>query len=87
MELTLRNKYGNIDPVQTEMPVLARVYLPDGTSRLARTTVHSDTAATAVWPGDFPGAAAHYLLGTYTVFWSQGDGSQRYIACTGFAAQ
>ncbi|WP_327595259.1 serine/threonine-protein kinase [Streptomyces chartreusis] len=87
VELTLRNKYGNIDPVQTEMPVLARVYLPDGTSRLARTTVHSDTAATAVWPGDFPGAAAHYPPGTYTVVWSVGDGSQRYIACTGFAAQ
>lgn len=55
VEPTLRNKYGNIDPVQTEMSVLARLYLPDGTSRLARTTVHSDTPATVVWPGDFPG--------------------------------
>ncbi|MEU2916391.1 protein kinase [Streptomyces massasporeus] len=87
VELSLRNKYGNIDPVQTEMPVLARIYMPDGTSRLARTTVHSDTPATVVWPGDFPGAVAHYPPGTYTVVWSVGDGSQRHITCTGFAAQ
>ncbi|MDX3068293.1 protein kinase [Streptomyces sp. ND04-05B] len=87
VELSLRNKYGNIEPVQTEMPVLARIYLPDGTSRLARTTVHSDTPATAVWPGDFPGAVADYPPGTYTVVWSVGDGSQRFITCTGFTAQ
>ncbi|MDX2540106.1 serine/threonine-protein kinase [Streptomyces scabiei] len=87
VELTLRNKYGNIDPVQIEMPVLARVYMPDGISRLARTTVYSDTAATVVWPGDFPGAVAHYPPGTYTVIWSVGDGSQRFITCTGFTAQ
>lgn len=87
VELSLRNKYGNFDPVQTEMPVLARVYLPDGTSRLARTIVHSDTPATVVWPGDFTGAVAHYPPGTYTVVWSVGDGSQRYITCTGFTAQ
>ncbi|MGW3520590.1 protein kinase domain-containing protein [Streptomyces hydrogenans] len=87
VELTLRNKYGNFEPVQTEMPVLARVYMPDGTSRLARTTVQSDTPATVVWPGDFAGAIAHYPPGTYTVVWSVGDGSQRYITCTGFTAQ
>lgn len=87
VELSLRNKYGNINPVQAEMEVLARVYVPDGTSRLARTTVQSDTPATAVWPGDFPGAAAYYPPGTYTVVWSVGDGSQRFIACTGFTAQ
>lgn len=87
VELTLRNKYGNIDPVQAEMPVLARIYMPDGTSRLARTTVHSDTAATVVWPGDFPGAATHYPPGTYTVVWSVGDGSERFITCTGFTPQ
>ncbi|MFF7191463.1 protein kinase [Streptomyces sp. NPDC008222] len=87
VELSLRNKYGNFDPVQTEMPVLARIYMPDGTSRLARTTVQSDTAATVVWPGDFPGTVAHYPPGTYTVVWSVGDGSRRFIACTGFTAQ
>jgi serine/threonine protein kinase len=87
VEISLRNKYGNIDPVQTEMPVLARIYMPDGTSRLARATVHSDTPATVVWPGDFPGAVAHYPPGTYTVVWSVGDGSQRFITCTGFTAQ
>ncbi|MFC8277682.1 protein kinase [Streptomyces sp. NPDC057271] len=87
VELTLRNKYGNIEPVQTEMPVLARTYMPDGTSRLARTTVQSDTPATVVWPGDFTGAVAHYPPGTYTVVWSVGDGSQRYITCAGFTAQ
>ncbi|WP_327742801.1 protein kinase [Streptomyces europaeiscabiei] len=87
VELSLRNKYGNIDPVQIEMPVLARVYMPDGISRLARTTVYSDTAAIVVWPGDFPGAVAHYPPGTYTVVWSVGDGSQRFITCTGFTAQ
>ncbi|MER5905122.1 protein kinase [Streptomyces mirabilis] len=87
VELSLRNKYGNIDPVQAEMEVLARVYMPDGTSRLARTTVQSDTPATVVWPGDFPGAAAHYPPGTYTVVWSVGDGSQRFITCAGFTAQ
>ncbi|MGW0954788.1 serine/threonine-protein kinase [Streptomyces sp. NPDC002545] len=87
VELTLRNKYGNFDPVQAEMPVLARIYVPDSTSLLARTTVHSDTPATVVWPGDFPGAATHYPPGTYTVVWSVGDGSQRFIACTGFTAQ
>jgi hypothetical protein len=86
VELTLRNKYGNFDPVQAEMPVLARVYMPDGTSRLARTEVHSDTHATATWPGDFSGAAALYPPGTYTVVWSVGDGSKRFIACTGFTA-
>ncbi|MET9896178.1 protein kinase [Streptomyces sp. NPDC006465] len=88
VELSLRNKYGNISSViQAEMDVLARVYMPDGTSRLARTIVQSDTPATVVWPGDFPGAAAHYPPGTYTVVWSVGDGSQRFITCTGFTAQ
>ncbi|MFE9769434.1 protein kinase [Streptomyces sp. NPDC005808] len=87
VELSLRNKYGNLDPVQAEMGVLARIYMPDGTSRLARTTVRSDTPATVVWPGDFPGATAHYPPGTYTVLWSAGDGSQRFITCTGFTAQ
>ncbi|MEU3400631.1 serine/threonine-protein kinase [Streptomyces filamentosus] len=87
VELTLRNKYGNFEPVQAEMPVLARVYMPAGTSRVARTTVQSDTPATVVWPGDFAGAIAHYPSGTYTVVWSVGDGSQRYITCAGFTAQ
>jgi hypothetical protein len=48
--------------------------------------VHSDTHATATWPGDFSGAAALYPPGTYTVVWSVGDGSKRFIACTGFTA-
>ncbi|MFD8760479.1 serine/threonine protein kinase [Streptomyces mirabilis] len=87
VELGLRNKYGNFDPVQAEMEVLARVYMPDGTSRLARTTVQSDTPATVVWPGNFTGAGAHYPPGTYTVVWSVGDGSQRFIICAGFTAQ
>ncbi|WOX19886.1 serine/threonine-protein kinase [Streptomyces solicathayae] len=29
VELSLRNKYGNFDPIQPEMDVLARVYVPD----------------------------------------------------------
>ncbi|MGW8955609.1 protein kinase domain-containing protein [Streptomyces sp. NPDC055709] len=86
VELSLRNKYGNFDPVQAEMPVLARVYVPDGTSRLARSEVRSDTPADVTWPGDFSGAVALYPPGTYTVVWSVGDGSQRFIACAGFTA-
>ncbi|MFB7453241.1 protein kinase [Streptomyces sp. NPDC056194] len=86
VELSLRNKYGNFDPVQQEMDVVARVYVPDGTSRLARASVQSDTSAVVTWPGDFAGATASYAPGTYTVVWSVGDGSRRYIACTGFTA-
>ncbi|MEU9608511.1 protein kinase [Streptomyces sp. NPDC048057] len=86
VELALRNKYGNFDPVQPEMNVLARVYVPDGTSRLARGSLQSDTSAVVTWPGDFSGADASYAPGTYTVVWSVGDGSHRYIACTGFLA-
>ncbi|WP_398862027.1 protein kinase domain-containing protein [Streptomyces sp. C11-1] len=86
VELSLRNKYGNFDPVQAEMPVLARVYMPDGTSRLARSAVQSDTSASVTWPGDFSGAAALYPPGTYTVVWSVGDGSSYFITCTGFTA-
>ncbi|WNO62313.1 serine/threonine-protein kinase [Streptomyces sp. AM2-3-1] len=86
VELSLRNKYGNFDPVQAEMPVLARVYMPDGTSRLARSDVRSDTSADVTWPGDFSGAAALYPPGTYTVVWAVGDGSNSLIACTGFTA-
>nr|WP_269846174.1 serine/threonine-protein kinase [Streptomyces carminius] len=87
VELGIRNKYGNFDPVQAEMSLLARVYMPDGTSRLARTTIRSDTPATVTWPGDFPGTTAHYPPGTYTVVWLTGDDSDRFITCTGFTAQ
>jgi hypothetical protein len=86
VELSLRNKYGNFDPVQAEMPVLARVYMPDGTSRLARSEVRSDVSAGVTWPGDFAGTAALYPPGTYTVVWSVGDGSNNFITCTGFTA-
>ncbi|MGW6207393.1 serine/threonine-protein kinase [Streptomyces sp. NPDC055089] len=86
VELSLRNKYGNFDPVQAEMSVLARVYMPDGTSRLARSALRSDTSAAVTWPGDFAGADALFPPGTYTVVWSVGDGSKRFIACTGFVA-
>ncbi|MFE1555440.1 protein kinase [Streptomyces sp. NPDC058734] len=86
VELTLRKKYGNFEPVQPEMDVVARVYVPDGTSRLARASIRSDIAATVTWPGEFAGAVAAYAPGTYTVVWSVGDGSHRYITCTGFTA-
>ncbi|MFE1444584.1 serine/threonine-protein kinase [Streptomyces sp. NPDC058739] len=87
IELSLRNKYGNFEPVQAEMPILTRVYLPDGTSRLARSTVQSDATATVIWPAHFPGASAQYPPGLYTVVWTVGDGSDRFISCSGFTAQ
>ena len=96
MEIGLRSKFGNMPELikyQEPLAVDVRMYLPDGSSRVAQTLIsRSDTTGTVIWPGDFAGADTVHTPGTYTVVWSTIDwtkaaGANRFIACDGFVAQ